>query len=216
MIQHPTMRLGRGLIAGGAAPEFAFLQGALDNANSATYTFTAQSLGTAHADRIIIAAVMSRNGGSVSLSSVTIGGVTASIVVSDTLSNDIAALAVAAVPSGSTGDVVVTHSTSGSVRCAVALYRAVGFSATPGAVASDISGSRSISIAVPTDGVAIGAFKRGNSVAITWTGVDEDYNVTSEAASRLSSASRAYPGGGTQTVEVNATAGVLVAGTWGP
>jgi len=94
-----------------------FLQTASDATNLQTYTFSSQNLGAANSKRYIIVAIASRNTRlGTTINSVRIGGVTATISVQsnhdDSPNSSVAGLAVANVPTGTTGDIVVTFSTT--------------------------------------------------------------------------------------------------------
>ena len=110
---------------------FAHLQTTVDASDLTTYTFSSQNLGTAAPDRHIIVGVAARKGGSATtISSVTVGGVSATIVDqysnSDSNSN-ISGIAIASVPTGTTGDIVVTFGAQ-MVRAVIAVYRATNLS----------------------------------------------------------------------------------------
>ena len=178
--------------AGGGAPTIsaAFLQTAILGTDTTTYTFTAQNLGTAAADRTIIVVGHARVGSvpGVTVSSVTVGGVSATIDVSKvqaTANSTVAFIARAAVPSGTTGDVVVTLS-SGALRAAIALYRVTGGSVS--VKSSDSAGVGSGSnptlttgtLTTAPGGILIQGVSVANSAAsalsaVSWT---EDYLLT--------------------------------------
>lgn len=173
-----------------------FLQAASSTANATSYTFSSQSLGAEDADRYIIVCVASRaTSGTVSISGVTVGGISASVAVSrtnDDSNNNICAQYIVAVPTGTTGDVVVTFA-AGQLRCWIALYRAVDIdSPTPHDTDSSIVEDPVGSIDVPAGGFAIGAAisASGGSVpSFSWSGITEDVDETVESNTRMSSAS---------------------------
>lgn len=162
-----------------------FLQGNTSATDLTTYTFSGENLGTAAGDRYIIVGVAARAGATGrSISSITVGGVSATISIQGTQDGAAAccvgALAIAAVPTGTTGDVVVTFS-GGMLRCAIQLYRATGLSsATPSDTDSDVSGAANptVNLDVPAGGFAIGSGVSGSSSGgpVTWTGLTEDYD----------------------------------------
>lgn len=159
-----------------------FLQSTSSATDASEYTFSSQNLGDAAADRYIIVAVGSRDSGttSQSISSVTVGGVSATIVVqqrNSATNTDVAGLAIAAVPNGTTGDVIVTFSET-MLRCSIALYRATGLSsATPTDNGSSTATAPTYAIDVLAGGFAIGTANSGvNSGTATWTNLTEDYD----------------------------------------
>ena len=165
---------------------FAYLQSASSTSDLSAYTFSSQNLGTAASNRYIVAVVASRySSGTPTLSSVTIGGETATIVVQETSSDtaaNVMGIAIALVPNGSTGDVVVTWSAS-ALRCAVSLYRVTGLG---NAIKVDSSTTTSgpdpsLSIDVPVGFVISGAAcGTGGAASTSWTGVTEDYDAMIE------------------------------------
>lgn len=180
--------------------EFAFLQAASSTSDLTTYTFSSQNLGTAAAGRYIIVAIEARKSGvdtTLLVSSVTVGGVSATIamqrLVSSTNTN-IAALAIAAVPSGTNGNVDVTFS-SGMLRCGIQLYRAVDInSSTPHHAVTHFNGSTdpTASLNIPAGGFAIGCATSAASTAATWTGLTEDHDSVVESFLTVSSASQQF------------------------
>lgn len=202
---------------------FSFLQSATDTANATTYTFSSQNLGTADADRYIAVGIVARGTSPVTVSSATIGGVSATISVQTTNTTpgyNIAAIIIAAVPSGTTGDIVVTFS-AGVLRCGIAAYRLVGIdSITPADTGTSVANAPTTSLDIAANGVGIGMAMTQASTTTTWTGLTEDSDFTPESVITASSASL-FPGT-TQTgltctgtfSAPNASAGVFA--SWNP
>lgn len=164
-----------------------FLQTTEDTDNLTTYTFSSVNFGAADAGRYIVAAAAGRTGSSgVTVSSITIGGVSATIVVQDNNNSggdNVVALAAAAVPSGTSGDVVVTFST-GMVRALVGLYRVTGIDGVDDFQAlSSTAAPPSVALDIPANGIAIAlaASRPGNA---SLTGVTADSDGTPEAQMR--------------------------------
>jgi hypothetical protein len=170
-----------------------FLQATTDTGNLSTYTFTAQNLGTAAAGRYIVVAISSRKAGAATtITGVTIGGVTATIVtqVANTVTNtNVAGIAIAAVPTGATGDIVVTFGAS-MARCNIGVYRVDNLlSATPYDTDTSIANNPSVGLDVPY-GFAIGVGTTAvNGASTTWAGLTEDYDAVSEVAQVYTGAS---------------------------
>jgi hypothetical protein len=104
---------------------------ATDNTHSTTdtttYTFSTRAFGDEAADRRVIVGVATR-GGTVAVTSVTIGGVagTELVTATNTVSgNDLAAIYGVELPSGTTGDVVVVL-TSSPLRCGIQIWSLTG------------------------------------------------------------------------------------------
>lgn len=162
-----------------------FLQSATDTADLSSYTFASQNLGSAASDRHIIVAVISRKAGATTtITGVTVGGVAATIVRqrANTASNtQVAGLAIALVPSGTTGDVVVTFADT-MVRCSIGLYRADDLlSATPYDVDDSVVADPTVNLDILAGGFAIGVGGVAASTTATWTGLTEDYDAVSES-----------------------------------
>lgn len=200
-----------------------FLQATTDTTDTNAYTFASQNLGTAASDRYIIVVAVARKGGaSTTLSSVTIGGVSATIVkqVTNNVSNtDVAGIAIAAVPTGTTGDIVVTWGAS-MVRCAIMAYRATGINATAYDSDSSTSGNPSVSLDIPASGFAIGGGLTAASTTTSWTGLTEDTDGTLESFVTYSSAHDEFPSGETgRTITMtfgSSTESAGVFASWGP
>ncbi len=93
--------------AGGGAPVIDFTASATNGTDAATQTYSAVNLGTAHADRHVIVCI-AWGSTSRALTSVTIGGVTATIDQVSATAAGMAAIVRAAVPTGATGDIVIS------------------------------------------------------------------------------------------------------------
>lgn len=151
------MLMGAIAAAGAAAPvpSIAFRAGYSDATNASSYTFTACDIGAVPAageTREVFVSIEWYQGGTASrtLSSVTIGGVSATL---ETAFNNgvLQAMCVAraVVPTGTTGDVVVTFSNT-VFSCSIATYRVMNRAS---ASAATDSGSATFS-AVATAGVS--------------------------------------------------------------
>jgi hypothetical protein len=114
-------------------------------------------------------------------SAITIGGVSATNILQPAAGsgNYAAEIWVAAVPTGTTGDVVITGS-GASVGCGIGLWRALYMSQTASDTDSDIapgSGVLATSIDCPAGGVIVGM--QGSDYAgtrKTWVGLTEDFD----------------------------------------
>lgn len=186
---------------------FEFLQAASSSTDTDTYTFSSQNLGTAAADRYIFVGVTSRSSGTTNtINSVTVGGVTATQVeLQRTVTTvvNMAGLYIAAVPTGTTGDVVVTFNAT-TLRCGIGMWGATGL-ASATATDSDVSSANAptYAIDVVAGGFAIGvAYGADNNApgATTWTGITEDYDGVSEGTNVNTGASDTF-----ETTQTNLT-----------
>jgi hypothetical protein len=142
--------------SGGGAFSFGYLNTVGNATNAVSYTFSSVALGEADASRRIFVGIFGRTTGTGGVSSVTIGGVSASLHAQGTSSvtgDTTTAIFSAPVPSGTTGDVVVTFN-SGQVRSAIALWRYVG--ETPSLVDSGSGDVSDITITTASSGFVIG------------------------------------------------------------
>lgn len=202
--------------AGGGAPAVAYVSSYSNAANQTAYTFTACDLGAADTTREVFVVIAAYQGGTArTLSSVTIGGVAATLETTFTNGTaQLLALARAAVPSGATGDVVATF--SGAVQnCNVAVYRAVN-RATAGTGATDTSSATGSAASLAVTGVDVVA---GGFVltAATWFST-----VTAPAVSGLSAAldvfmtpeANGYSGHGSTPLQASASTGATITWSW--
>ena len=175
-----------------------FLQTTSDSVDRTTYTFTGRSLGTASIDRHILVCVATRASGTTALdvSNVAVAGVSADILLSNTniasSGANTSAIAIIAVPSGTTGTIAVTFSRQVS-RCGIITYALYGIAPAP--VDTDLSSGAdpsSTTISIPADGIAV-AFDSGyiGSSGRNWTGLTSDGGVLVEAGLLVASASDA-------------------------
>lgn len=172
-----------------------FLQTAQDGTNLTTYTFATQNLGTAASDRYIIVAISGREvgGGSATVSSCTIGGVTATINKQAEANGDQLAMCVANVPTGATGDIVVVWST-GMTDCFIAAYRATSLASTTATdTGSSTAAAPTYDIDVVAGGFAIAISKdRSGAATATWTNLTEDYDSKDGSGNDISGSSKEF------------------------
>lgn len=180
---------------------------------SGNATFTSQNFGPAAANRYIVI-------GTTALTTVTVGGVSATKMVSVTSSNGTSALWVAAVPTGTSGTVVVNG--SGSQTTAFAAYSMIGnASPTPGATNTSTTNPPSASIAIPTRGVAIAFCLSENGATPVWTGLTGDVDLfIDNSHPRTAAAHLAVNAGATPTAQCSSAGNngvnAMVLASWGP
>lgn len=174
---------------------YSYLQSASNTTDLDTYTFTNQNLGEVSPARYIIVAVYTRDTGvgAKTITSVTVGGVAATIVKqeqnADTNSN-ICGLAIALVPTGTTGDVVVVFSEV-VIRAAISLYRATDIDPIP-----IDSGSSTATVPTYDIDVAAGGFVIGvggsSATSAVWVGITENIDTVVEGGLLITSASSSF------------------------
>ena len=169
----------------------------VDATNLTTYTFTGVAIGPASVGRVV--AIAGRcdmtSGALLSVSSITIGGVAATVhVVSQHNGSAIEAtsfMASAVVDTGTTADVVITWSRTVS-RCGIVSWSVEdALYPFPSSVARDATETTSSLFLRTADGDAVAAFT--GSIAggtLTWTGVTEDLAPTTiESTGKMAAAS---------------------------
>lgn len=172
------------------------LQSAGNNTGLTTYTFASQNLGTASSGRHIVLVAGARASSTTAFTlSATIQGISATSVVT-TFSTGAAAnrleMFIAAVPSGTTGDVVVTCSRT-AVRMIIDLFIMTGIdSATPSATTSDVVTPFTGVLTVPADGIAIASGLFAGVANSTWTFLTERTDNTLGSNLVLTTASDAF------------------------
>lgn len=156
-----------------------FLQTAGDATDLTTYTFSSQNLGATASDRFIICAITGRSsdGSARTLSSATIGGVTATINCQINNSGSMSAIVAASVPTGTTGDVVLVFSST-MTDANIALYRATGLSsATAIDTGTSSADPGTDTLTIKSGGVLVGiATDDDGTHTCTWTGLTENYD----------------------------------------
>jgi hypothetical protein len=178
-----------------------FLQAAASTADAARYNFPAQNLGTPSATRRIIVGVGTRDTltNDKTILSVTVGGVAATVVEQFQSDNSgdgaacLAGLAIAAVPTGTTGDVVVVFSEP-MLRAAISVYAVHDLaSETPAATATSDAAAPTATLDVPAGGFVIGVSFVGLQATVTWKGLTRDVlNNSSLETAAWSSASDTF------------------------
>jgi hypothetical protein len=134
-----------------------YISGYSSVTSGSTQTFNSCNFGSAAADRRIYVVIMGRSASFTQVSSVTIGGVSATLVGGNT-SNSLGPTkyAAASVPTGATGTVSVTFGAS-ATSCTIAIYRITGQTTAIASANVDaqldvqISAVTSLSIAANTD-----------------------------------------------------------------
>tara|TARA_R110000803_G_scaffold47011_2_gene98382 strand:- start:717 stop:1370 length:654 start_codon:yes stop_codon:yes gene_type:complete len=157
-----------------------YLGHTVDNVDRTVYTFSSLSLGAAAVDRLIVLGVGNTAGWNIT--SITIGGVSTSEVATI----DIEATSgniwfhQAVVPTGTTGDIVVTFS-GASERCGLQWWRLTGANTTATATASDSTGASGVystTINCESGGAILGLIQSwedpGSGRTHTWSGITEE------------------------------------------
>jgi hypothetical protein len=200
-----------------------FLQTASSASDLQTYTFASQNLGAAAAGRYIIVAVMGRVGSiDSSITSVTVGGVTASIAVqvtrNDSPNSHCVGLAIASVPTGTTGDIVVVFSTT-MLRAFIGAYSTDAAPVLTDTKTSSVT-DPSATIAVAAGGFVVGVSTTANAASTAaWTGITENYDADVEASSATGASDNFASANSALAVAVDWSTSnfdLLALASWGP
>jgi hypothetical protein len=169
-----TQLVGFGSGGADAPPAAAvFTANSSNTVASSTYNFTSQSFGTASADRsIVVGAAGQSGGGAAAITSLSIGGVSASqLLVASETSNAIE-FWIAAVPTGSSGTVTVDWAAQ-RARCAIAVWAVTGLLSSAVSDSAQESGFGSTpgngTVNVPAGGVVLGMTYDGGTGGRTWS-----------------------------------------------
>lgn len=138
--------------------------------DSSSYSFSGLSIGSAASNRAVLALI---HGGAQTrtITSVTIGGISATQCASYSFGGGITAIYGAIVPTGTTATVVVNFSGTQD-RCGVAVYTTTdlkSFIAFDSGGDADGASPFSAAIDIPTGGFVIAGVGTHNSVSGTWT-----------------------------------------------
>lgn len=180
-----------------------FKQATNDPADQTSYTFAGQALGDASPSRRIFVAVQTvHTSASFALSFGTIAGVSATIHVQQThqptppsgVGAHVAIMS-ALVPSGTTGDIVVTYN-AGTFQSTIGVWDAKALvNSSPTDTQTDTLEPGNVTLNIPVNGIAIAAVSASGGSATAWTGVTEDYEGVSQAAEHFSAGSALVPAG---------------------
>ena len=206
---------------GPTGPTLTYLSSATSSTAGATHTITAAGLGSAAANRYIVISGFAYSGSITvrTLSSLTIGGVSATINVSPTGSVGVTGfICCAAVPSGATGDLVFTFSGSMTV-VRYNIYAVYGLASATARSTDNgvVSPGTSITITVGddvagvTNDVAVSVIRSFTDVTFTWSGgtptiVGYDTSTYLSATLKTSSAAVIVTSNGSQAYTVTPSA----------
>ena len=175
----------------------------LDTSDSTTYTFTNRAIGSADSNRIVVVSIHTIDTGANSVSSATIGGISATIVANaqhNPTNFAVSSLFYAVVPTGTTATIVANLAAS-AFRCYAGVWTIYGaLSSSPRDFGTATGNPSAVSgIDVPAGGVVVAAASVQNPgvTGITWTNASDaagsGFDVAGEDANeRYSGASAAF------------------------
>lgn len=165
--------------SGGGAPTLTFIGCTDSDSDSTTYTFSSHDVGT-EGNRDTIVGIVGTDGATAfSVSSVTVGGASATEVADEDGSQQVnTAIYIVDNPSGTAEDIVVTFSEAlnAAVICVWDAKNLSSETAVDFAVDDDVAASAlALSLDTSADGIAVGicGVNDGNNRAAAWTGLTE-------------------------------------------
>ena len=167
-----------------------------DNVGGASTTFSSVAIGTASSDRYVVAVATVRSAGTSDITmTCTIGGVSATsaaTVASLTSSAHRQNIFIAAVPTGTTGNVVLTFSRS-AIRSMISVFAVTGIDGlTASATATSTASPGSGTITIPAGGIAIAGSYNILGGAYTWSNLTERHDDVFNTNNYWSAASDAF------------------------
>jgi hypothetical protein len=195
-----------------------FRGSSVDATNGTVFTFSAEDLGSsADAHKVVI--VIETPGTTRTISSVTVDG-NAAVLVVQTASNQESFIYDADGITATSGDVVVTFTSSAS-RCGIGVYAVYGSATADSDNGSSLTDPGSVTIDVLAGGVVIGgaSLSTGSPSSYVWTELIEHYDEIVESESIQSGASKAYAAAQTDLVitsDCDSSVNQMVVATWGP
>lgn len=174
-----------------------------DTSNATSYTFSSLDFGTADSTRMIVVGVTTASVGAIS--AVDIGGVSATYISGSIVKN----LWYAGVPSGATGDIVVTCASANN--CTISWY--VCYTSTPdpddngGNDITSGSGS-STPITIPTGGFAISCAWSVDTTdrSASWTNLTKDSDAFPESGTYSNHSAASSTTAGSPSINITWTA----------
>ena len=142
-----------------------------------SFSFSSQAIGTPSSDRKVVVVTHSATAytHNDTVSSMTIGGISATLVVRATpASNGQLEMWEADVPSGTTATIVVNWSRSRN-GCGIGAWAVTGANSSTYATATDITDPLSQTLTIPARGCAIGGAFGFSTPTFSWTGLTENY-----------------------------------------
>jgi hypothetical protein len=169
---------------------------------SNTTTFAGVSFGAADPTRYVVVVGWVASGST--FSGMTIGGISATNLASSSNGVSQLVIAAAAVPTGTTGNIVFTYSGTGTAIYSA--YRVINSHGTSTTLGTSTTNPINVTPVVPAGSFVIGAEGDAATGTRTWTGVTQDANQV-VVTSSLATASKQFFGGGSTNLQCNGTNG---------
>jgi hypothetical protein len=174
---HVNQLIGFGA-GGGGPPTYSYTDTGEDLVGRTTYTFSAKAIGAAAGGRLVVVSLLSYQSSARTVSSVTIGGITAAIhqaTVDVSGDHILTAIAYAVVPTGTTANVVVTF--SGSMgACGMGVYALYDVGSTPKATGNKSTSTSFGSVSYAANDIGIYVDGGNGPDAATWTNATKNWD----------------------------------------
>jgi len=181
-----------GFGGGSRAATVAFASSAVDSVDRTIYTFSGVAIGTATLDRkVVVSPVGNIGAGGGAVSTVTVGGISASLVVAIIGGVQSAEIWQADVPTGTTADVVVTWAAE-QARSGIGVFAVTGAASGASDTATSTADPMSTTLTIPANGIAIGVGTDNAGGPFAWTNLTERYDEPLEGAIDHTGASDAF------------------------
>ena len=204
------------------AANIVFTDNSVSSAATDIYTFSSQNFGTADSTRIIIVGASGRGGTSPEIINVTVAGINTTQVVKTELSSNSIGMYQLALPTGTTGDVVVTWDEA-LVRAGIGVWALYDSNGTVRDTDSDINADPiQLTLDIPEGGAVVGYAidDDGNDAVVNWSGITSDFNATIGAATEHGGASDNFSSQKTgfiiNATSVNGASNIGIAASWHP
>ncbi len=200
---------------------YQFTDSAQDAVDRTVYTFSSQNLSFADSNRVIVVGTGGRKSApNANVVSLTIGGISATNAFAESEGGSVAEIWYANVPTGTTGDVVVTWDTN-QVRSGIGVWAIYTSNSTPFDTARFFIFNGSAYVDVPENGVVIGYAFTGSGIGVGWTGATENFeaNVESNQASTGAMNNTFIGAEVNHEVDINRNKSgedIMIVASWGP
>ena len=186
------------------------------NTSTVTFDFTSLNFGPERSDRLLIGLFHVARAGAPTVSSATLGGVSAT-VISSVGTNVTVALCYANVPTGNSGTFSVTVSSS-SPRAACAMFSAYNLKSNTASSTNSPAGgaeaSRTVTLTIPASGIAL-VVAGGDDPTPTWTNATEELTIATSSGDGLSGATNEPDALQTSLVITAANCRAICGAAWG-
>lgn len=194
-------------------PSYTYNQQAVQG-GATNYTFSGISFGTAAVGRLVVVTIKGGVAGGGTVSSVTIGGVGATLIAGASQANGSAFMYAATVPTGTSGTIAFNWSGSqvATMISCYSIYNLISntVNATASSTTVAANGITTSAVSPPAGSVVIALYSTQQNFTVTWSGTAglvEDNDFNNGGNYRHSSASKFFPTAATTPTIISTSAG---------